>query len=604
MLAKRSNRLNIFLFAIILLFIALVARFGYLQLINGTAYQALADGNRIRIMPIMAPRGLIYDRNGETLVSNEPGFAVAISPVAGPVPEAVLDRLAVILAMDPREIRLKIEQRQNRSLQFIRIKDNVSNEVITQIEERRREFPGVTIEVKAVRHYLYQELAAHLFGYVGEISDPELKQKRDLGYRAGDIVGKAGLEQVYDQELRGINGGKQLEVDVAGEFVQLLGKKEPIPGNNLVLTIDARIQKTTEKALDDRLQYLQTRLGNINAKAAAAVVMNPQTGEVLAMASRPAFNPNVFNGGISPRAWEEINTNPFNPMLNRVINAEYPPGSAFKIVTGAAALETGKITTTEKILDTGRHWLVPKGNAHGAALGWIDFHVALAKSDNVYFYELGNRLGIDELEKWAYRFGLGAPTGINLPHENEGLVANRAYKQQVFDEEWYLSETFDAAIGQGFQLATPLQLAAMISQIANGGQFYRPYLVSKILAPDGEIVKTFGPEKLGSVPLSPATLTAIRQALRDVVTPSGSAGYVFTDFPVPIAGKTSTVENPHGDDHGWFVAYGPYDNPTVAIAVIVEQGGYGSDAAAPIARKIFETVFELSAGADAAEEPA
>ncbi|HBS57939.1 MAG TPA: penicillin-binding protein 2, partial [Firmicutes bacterium] len=231
------------------------------------------------------------------------------------------------------------------------------------------------------------------------------------------------------------------------------------------------------------LRYLQMKLGNPEAKAGAVVVMNPQTGEILAMVSRPGFDPNLFNGGISAKDWKAINDNPNNPMQNRAINAAYPPGSSFKIVTGAAALETGKITPEEKIYDPGQHWLVPKSNAHGAALGWIDFRVALAKSDNVFFYELGNRLGIDLLEEWARKFGLGAQTGINLPGEDEGLVASRAYKKKVYDEDWYLSETMDAAIGQGFQLLTPIQMCSLVSQIANGGHRYRPYLVSKIVTP-------------------------------------------------------------------------------------------------------------------------
>ena len=331
--------------------------------------------------------------------------------------------------------------------------------------------------------------------------------------------------------------------------------------------------------------------------------MNPQTGEILAIVSRPTFDPNKFNGGISTKDWKEINDNPNNPLQNRTINAEYPPGSSFKIVTGTAALETGKVTPEEKIFDAGRHWLVPsKGNAHNAALGWIDFKVALAKSDNVYFYELGNRLGIDTLEQWARKFGLGAPTGINLPHEDEGLVANQRYKKKVYDEDWFLSETFDASIGQGFQLTTPIQMATVISMVANGGHRFRPYLVSKMISPtSGEVIQTFTPEELGTIPMSPKTLEAIRTGLRDVVTPAGTAGYIFEGFPIPIAGKTSTAENPHGDDHGWFVAYGPYDNPTIAIAVIIEQGGYGSDSAAPIARKIMEAAFHLPPSRDASD---
>lgn len=595
-----KKRLDILGYIVLIVFLALVSRMAWLQMVQGQDFRVKSDENRIRLMSITAPRGAFYDRNGVLLVTSRPGFTVSLVPISGPIKDEVIVRLAGILGLAPDSIRKKISQQDN-PLEPIRIKNDVGPEIITRIEERREELPGVVIEVQAVRNYINNELGAHLFGYVGEISDGELEKKKEQGYKSGDILGKFGLEKVYDKELRGVNGGSQVEVDVDGKPVQMLGKKEPVLGNSLVLTIDANLQKAAEKAMDDRLLYLQNKLGNPNAKAAAAVVMNPQTGEILAMVSRPNFNPNLFNGGISAKDWKLINDNPFNPMQNRAINAEYSPGSAFKIVTGVAALELGKVTPEEKILDTGRHWIIPKGNAHGAALGWIDFRVAMAKSDNVYFYEMGNRLGIDNLEKYARLFGLGAVTGVNLPGEAEGLVANRKYKEEVYEEDWYLSETFDAAIGQGFQLATPIQMASVISQIANGGHRYRPYLVSKIVSPEGEIVKTFGPEEVGSVKISDKNLEALRVGLRDVVTDAGTAGYIFQGLPMAIAGKTSTVENPHGDDHGWFVAYAPYDKPTIAIAVVVEQGGYGSDSAAPIARKIIEAAFQLKPYKDAAD---
>ncbi|BBB92002.1 MAG TPA: penicillin-binding protein 2 [Methylomusa anaerophila] len=597
---ESNSRVDILAFIIILIFIILTSRLGFLQIIHGKDFALQADKNRIRLMTITAPRGAFYDRNGVLLVTNRPGFSVALVPISGPIADDVLVKLAGILGMNPDDIRKKIAQQDN-PLEPIQIKNDVGPEIITMIEERRNELPGVVLNVQAVRNYINNELGAHFFGYVGEISDAELETMKAAGYKAGDLVGKSGLEKVYDKEIRGINGGSQIEVNVDGKPVQMLGKKEPVLGNSLVLTIDAKIQKAAEKAMDDRLLYLQTQFGNPNAKAAAAVVMNPQTGEILAMVSRPTFNPNLFNGGISAKDWKIINDNPFNPMQNRVINAAYPPGSAFKIVTGAAALEMGKVTPEEKILDTGRHWIIPKTNSHGVALGWIDFQTALAKSDNVYFYEMGNRLGIDNLEKYARAFGLGSPTGVNLPAEDEGLVANRKYKEKVYGEEWYLSETFDAAIGQGFQLATPLQMCSVISQIANGGHRYRPYLVSKIVSPEGVTVKTFGPEELSYLKLADKNLAAIRSGLRDVATSDGTAGYVFEGLPIPIAGKTSTAENPHGDDHGWFVAYAPYDNPTIAVAVVVEQGGYGSDSAAPIIRKILEAAFNLPPHKDAAD---
>lgn len=596
-----SQRLNVLTFIIVSVFIALLSRLVWLQALHGEEFKQKAENNRIRLLPITAPRGTFYDRNGLPLVNNRPGFSISLVPIKGPIPSEVIVRLAEILGMNPEDIQKKMSQQGNPLLPT-RIKSDVGPEIITKIEERREDLPGVVIEVQAVRSYIYNELGAHTFGYVGEISDSQLAKGKANGYKSGDMLGKTGLEQIWDKELRGVDGGAQVEVNVSGKPVQMLGKKQPIAGNDLILTIDAKIQRAAEKAMDERLKYLQDKLGNPEAKSAAAVVMNPQTGEILAMVSRPTFDPNKFNGGISAKDWKEINDNPNNPMQNRTIGASYPPGSAFKIVTGTAALETGKVTPEEKIFDAGRHRLAPaKGNSHNAALGWIDFRVALAKSDNVYFYELGNRLGIDTLEQWARKFGLGAVTGINLPDEDDGLVANQRYKKKVYDEDWVISETFDAAIGQGFNLATPIQMAVVTSIAANGGHRYRPYLVSKMVSPNGQVLQTFEPEELGTVPMSPSTLNAIRTGLRDVVTPSGTAGYIFEGFPVPIAGKTSTAENPHGDDHGWFVAYGPYDNPTIAVAVIVEQGGFGSDSAAPIARKIMEAAFDLPPSRDAAD---
>lgn len=594
MLVKRSsNRLDVLALIVVFVVMLLIGRLAYLQVAQGAYYGRLADGNRIRLIPIMAPRGIFYDRNGVTLVSNRPGFTVSILPISGPVDDNVVSQLASILGVNPNDIKAKLAQHTG-SFEPIRIKSDIGPEIVTKIEERRSELPGVVIEIQPIRNYVNNELASHIFGYVSEINDSEVEKLKSQGYKAGDIIGKFGLERVYDKELRGSDGGGQVEVDVTGRPVQVLGKKEPVPGHNLLLTIDYRIQKAAEAAIDEQLNYLQTKTEFVNAKAAAAVAINPKTGEILAMVSRPAFNPNLFAQGISVKDWNVLNNNPYHPMDNKVISGEYPPGSTFKIITGAAALELGKVTPEEKILDNGRHWLIPKGNAMGEALGWLNFKDALVKSDNVYFYEMGNRLGIDNLENYARAFGLGTPTGINLPGETDGLVANRRYKQKVYGEDWYLSETFDAAIGQGFQLTSPLQVATIMSQIANGGHRYRPYLVSKITNQNGDIVKSFEPEEVGKVNISEASLNLIRDALREVAQEGGTAGQLFGDFPVAIAGKTGTAENPHGSDHGWFVAYGPFDDPRIVVAVIVEQGGFGSSSAAPIAKKILEAAFNIN----------
>ena len=590
-----SGRIRVLGWLIVLVIAVLIARLGYLQVYDGEYYAGLADGNRIRLIPAMAPRGTFYDRNGTLLVTNRPGFTVSLLPLTAPISPDVIARLSELLKVPQEEIQKKIQA--HSGFDPIRIKNDVGPEITTIIEEQKSSYPGVVIEVQPIRNYIYKEQGAHTFGYVSEISDDELEKRKADGYKSGDIIGKFGLEKVYDHELRGVNGGEQVEVDVTGKPVQVLGRKEPVPGCDLVLTIDQKIQAAAERAID-------TQLVKIGAKAAAAVVMNPQTGEVLAMVSRPAFDPNLFAHGISSKDWKVINDNPNFPMDNKTITGEYPPGSTFKIVTGVAALSDGKVTPEEKILDTGHHWIIPKGNAEGEALGWINFTEALAHSDNVYFYEMGNRLGIDALERYARMFGLGQKTGINLPYESEGLVANKAYKKKVFDDDWYLSETFDAAIGQGFNLVTPLQAAMVMSEIAADGKRYQPYLVQRIVAPDGSTVKAFQPVLLSQLDVRPDIIHLVQQGLRDV-TKFGTAASVFgANFPVDIAGKTGTAENPHGRDHGWFVAYGPFGNPNIVVAVIVEQGGFGSQSAVPIGKKILEGAFDIPDPEDVAAQEA
>lgn len=569
----------------VLVIAVLIGRAAYLQIYQGEYYAGLADGNRIRIVPSMAPRGTFYDRNGELLVTNRPGFSVSLLPLTAPISDDVIARLSDLLKVPTDEIKTKIAG--HSGFNPIRIKTDVTPDIVSIIEEQKSQYPGVVIEVTPIRDYILKQEGAHTFGYVSEINDTELEKMKDEGYKSGDIIGKFGLEKVYDKELRGENGGQQVEVDVSGKPVQILGRKEPIPGDDLELTIDINLQQAAEKAVDEQL----TQIG---AHAAAAVVMNPQTGEILAMVSRPAFDPNLFAHGISSKDWNQLNNNPYHPMDNKTITGEYPPGSTFKIVTGTAALTEGVVTPDEQIFDSGHHWIIPKGNADGEALGWLNFRTALAHSDNVYFYEMGNRLGIDRLEKYARMFGLGAKTGIDLPYEATGLVANRRYKEKNFDDgEWYLSETFDAAIGQGFNLVTPLQAAMVMGEIAADGKRYKPHVVNRIIAPDGSVVKDFQPELLSQLDVPEEDIKLVQDGLHDV-TKYGTAASSFRGFTVDIAGKTGTAENSQGRDHGWFVAYGPFDNPNIVVAVIVENGGYGSQSAVPIGRKILEAAFGLN----------
>ena len=578
------GRLKPLTFLAVLVIVVLIVRVGYLQIYDGEYYSRLADGNRIRIIPSVAPRGTFFDRNGQLLVTNRPGFAVSLLPLSEPN-QAVIEKVSKLLNIPVEEIQKKIDA--HVGFDPIRIKTDITPDVVTIIEEQKNEYPGVVIEVQPIRNYILMQEGAHTFGYVSEISDEELEKKKSEGYRSGDMIGKFGLEKVYDKEIRGENGGEQVEVDVAGKPVQILGKKEPRPGYDLILTIDKDLQTAAEQAVD-------SMLAQIHANAAAAVVLNPQNGEILAMVSRPAFDPNLFAHGISEKDWNAINTNPYHPMDNKTITGEYPPGSTFKIVTGTAALAAGKVTPGEQIFDSGTHWLIPKGNAGGEALGWLNFKSAMAHSDNVYFYEMGNRLGVDLLGYYAKMFGLGEVTGIDLPYESPGLVASKEYKMKVYEEEWYISETFDAAIGQGFNLVTPLQAAMVMGEIAANGNRFKPHLVKKIVTQDGELVKEIQPELSGSLDVSPDIIQLVQEGLHEV-TKSGTAARNFSGFPYEVAGKTGTAENPQGRDHGWFVGYGTFDNPTVCVAVIVENGGYGASSAVPIGKQILEAAFAIEA---------
>lgn len=581
-----ANRLNFLGILFLLVIVILITRVAYLQLYDGQHYAELADGNRIRIIPTIAPRGTFFDRNGQLLVTNRPGFVVSLLPLTEPISPEVIQRVSKLLDVPVEEIQRRIDI--HYSFDPIKIKQDVTPDVVSIIEEQKADYRGVIIEVQPVRNYILKEEGAHTLGYVSEISEYELEQNKNSGYKQGDIVGKFGLEKIYDKEIRGVNGGEQVEVDVNGKPVQILGKKEPTPGYDLILTLDRDLQVATEKAVDEILK-------EIGANAAAAVVLNPQNGEVLAMVSRPAFDPNLFAHGISYKDWNAINENPYHPMDNKTITGEYPPGSTFKIVTGTAALAAGVVTPEEQIFDSGTHWLVPKGNASGEALGWLNFHDALAHSDNVYFYEMGNRLGADRLENYARMFGLGKETGIDLPYESPGLTDWKEYKMKYYHDEFYLSEIMDASIGQGFNLVTPLQAAMVTGEIAANGNRFRPHLVKRIVTQDGDLIRDFQPELLSSLVeqgVDPYIIKLVQDGLREV-TVTGTAASSFRGFPYPIAGKTGTAENSQGRDHGWFVAYAPFENPCVSVAVVVEQGGFGSQSAVPIGRKILEAAYEI-----------
>lgn len=587
---NRITRLHTLLVVCLVLFAVLLGRMVYLQLWRGDYYAKQSDGNRLRQSRILAPRGIIYDSEGKELVNNLPGYAVVLQKQSSYKPET-LQRLSNLLQMPVAEINAKIKASEN-FYEPIMLKNNLDQQMVTKIEEQRRYMPEVMLSVQPIRNYPYHELAVHALGYVGEVSAYEIEQGLFKNITQGSLVGKAGLEKTYDKYLRGEDGAFMEEVDVAGNVVKHYDSVQPVPGKNLKLTLDCQLQKELEEFTDKHLAYLRNSGIAPGARAAAVIAIDPRNGAVRAMVSRPGYDPNWFVHGISSKNWNSINNDTNFPMNNKVITGEYPPGSTFKIVTGSAAFELKKVGLNEPIFDGGFHPMVPTmGNAGGEVLGWLTFIKALAMSDNVYFYELGYRVGIDNIEKYAHIFGFGERTGIDLEGESKGLVASKKVKREIWDEDWRLGDTFNAAIGQGFNLTTPIQLSVMLSIVANGGTKYQPYLVDSIINSDGSLFEKPKRAEGKHIDVSQQTIDYIRMGMSATTQEGGTASY-FAGLPKPIAGKTGTAENSHGRDHGLFVAYGPVDDPELVVVCIVEQGGFGSVAAGPIVYKAFEEFFQ------------
>lgn len=587
---NQAGRLHVMLVICLVLFTVLIGRMVYLQLWRGDYYAKQSDGNRLRQSKISAPRGLIYDSEGKVLVNNLPGYAVVLQKQSK-YKEETLQRLSTLLDMPVEDIKKKIEASANY-YEPIMLKNNLDIQLVTRIEEQRRYMPEVMLTVQTIRNYPYHELAVHALGYVGEVSEYEMERNLFKDVTQGSIVGKEGLEKSYDKYLRGVDGAFMEEVDVGGNVVKHYDSIQPVQGKSLKLTLDYELQAELEKFTDKHLAYLRNSGIAPGARAAAVVALDPRTGAVRAMVSRPGYDPNWFVHGISSKNWNSINNDPNYPMNNKVITGEYPPGSTFKIVTGSAAFELKKVGLDEPIFDGGFHPLVPTmGNAGGEVLGWLTFIKALAMSDNVYFYELGNRVGIDNIAKYARIYGFGEKTGIDLDGESKGLVASKQVKRKIWNEDWRLGDTFNAAIGQGFNLTTPMQLAVMLSIVANGGVKYQPYLVDSILNVDGSVFEKPKRHEGKHIDVSQQTIDYIRMGMSATTQEGGTASY-FSGLPKAIAGKTGTAENSHGRDHGLFVAYGPVDNPELVVVCIVEQGGFGSTAAGPIVYKAFEEFFQ------------
>jgi penicillin-binding protein 2 len=575
-------------------FTILLARLAYFQLWSGEAFRSLSETNRIRVTEIHAPRGRILDANHEILVDNRPCFDVTV------IPEEVQDYASLEASLSglsplPAEVLKERLATIRRSVPFRShvVWRDASWETVAYLEANALRTPGVMIQVTQARDYLTRGLFAHSIGYIGETSQRDLDNSHAHKYRIGDWIGKAGIERNWEEQLRGKKGGLQVEADARGRQISVIKRKEPTPGGTLLLSLQRRLQERALQAFGDM--------------QGVAIAADPRDGRILCYLSLPWFDPNSFVGGISREEWDSLRLDPHHPLTDRAIQGLYPLGSVFKIVLAAAALEEGVITPQERIFCSGKHRLGVrefrcwKKSGHGS----VDFHRALVESCDVYFYQVGQRLGIERIHAYATQFGFGQCTGIRLDGEKTGLVPSPEWKRKRFGEPWYEGETLVVSIGQGALLVTPLQVVRMMSALVNGGALVTPRLVEKIESADGRGFDEGSPAPAASLRLSKGTAETVKQALRDVVESDRGTGKRARIKGVEVAGKTGTAqvvrmgERPskgsdiprREQDHAWFACYAPAASPEIVVVVLVEHGGHGGERAAPIAREILEEYF-------------
>lgn len=591
-----QKRIRVFITLVVSIFIILSSRLAYLQIIQYDYYWNRAENNRLRIMPVTAPRGEIYDRKGEQLVTNRPGFTVSLVDLGNGYSDETISYLSRLLEMDEQEINEKILLQNYRRYLPVRLKTDVDIEIVSKIAEKRLELPGVLIEVQPIRNYNYGNSASHVLGYMGEGTVQEWIKEYWAGlgyeYQPGELVGQSGLELAWEPFLRGEDGGVQVEVNSTGQAIREFERVEPVPGNNLFLTLDLQLQQVTEQSLLEVIEGLRSG-GNFYAGEAAAVVLDPRSGRILAMASAPFYDLNTFRLDF-PRLVD----NPLRPLVNKTIEEHYPVGSTFKMVSAMGALEGDLISKTERVYCGGTitRYGATKSCYHGRAHGGMNILQAIQKSCNIFFYEMGLRQGIDTLAYYSRQFGFGSVVGLkDIFGEKSGIVASREFKSKLYpDEPWYPAETMDASIGQSFHSITPLQLANYAAMIANGGIHYRPYLVEKIVDSEGSTVMMAEPEVLSYMEAKETSWEIIREGM-SLVTRSGGTGALLADLPVWVAGKTGTAQVVGKDgaipSHSLFVGYAPLEDPEIAFAVIIKHGESNGSTSIPIVRKIVEHYF-------------
>jgi len=575
------------------LFTLLFLRLWFLQLVQGEDLRQRSEYNRIRLQDLPPWRGMILDQRGQVLVANRPSYElVAVLEDVGDIP-ILARRLAGLLKLDQKQLTAQLENARATGLYQVRVRGDLTWQELAQVATFQPELPGVLVQIQPKREYRQKGQAAHVLGYLGEISETQLKNDKFANYKIGDYVGRCGIELAWDKYLRGARGFRRIEVDAYGRELGQMESVFPTPGANVYLTIDNRMQKEAEACLED--------------KVGAIVALDPRSGKILAMASSPTFSQEAFERGLTAQEWQRLIKDKSHPLENRALRGQYPPGSTFKIVMAVAGLEEKVITPTSVVncsgsLTVGDHtfncW---RKHGHGG----VNLHRALVESCDVYFYTVGKKLGIDRIAKWARHFGLGQPSGLHLDKEMTGLVASSEWKKARFKQPWHEGETMSVSIGQGYNLATPIQMAQVVAAIANGGIIYEPQLVEKVESPAGEILFQSKPAVKSRLGASPATIAEVQRGLEGVVEEEGGTGRAARLAQVQVAGKTGTAQvvateklerekkgskevkvGNRFENHAWFVAYAPAASAQVAVAVLVEHGGHGGSAAGPLARRV------------------
>jgi penicillin-binding protein 2 len=582
---KNFQRLKSLSWIFALCFLTITGRLFYLQVIKGDYYKKLAYDNCMHAVKNRASRGYIFDRNYRKLVTNISSNTFSITPFyfnQNKDREGAIAEIAKMLGLDADLIKSKMEKNEQNLFEPVVIKRDISAQELAALKEKSSAINGLSIEQEPKRSYPYKSLASHTIGYVGEINEDQLKMQKYEGYSGGDIIGQTGIENTYDAYLRGEDGSILILTDAMGRQKQKKDELQSKKGKDLVLTIDSKLQRYAESVMDE-----SNRKGVI-------LMEEVKTGEILCMVSKPDYDLNYFSGRIDSKEWKKLLRDKNNPLNDRVVQGLYSPGSIFKVAVGTGGLNENVIDANTSFQCDGRYWIKTwpykcwKSNGHG----WVSFYKAVAESCDIFFYKLGLKMKVELLNKYALMFGLSQKTEIDLPGEKAGLVPSREWKQRVERSEWFPGNTVMMSIGQGYLIATPLQIMNIMATIANSGYCMVPHVAKAITLDDGSVYKNIEPRHLFDLNVKPEVIKMMRTALRMVVGSYAGTAKKASVPGIKVSGKTATVQNPHGETHAMFAGFAPYDDPEIVIYVLVEHGGGGGDVAAPIASRVMEYYFK------------